>query len=73
MKKAAILLGLFALSGCASPQTETVYLAQGDKRAQCGPYFRGIGSPYTMGVAEQNLRACVNDYQSQGYTRTAGP
>lgn len=73
MKK-LVILGVLAVSGCTTPQTEVIYLANSaGQKAQCGPYFRGIGSNYTMNVAEQNLRDCVNDYQKQGYSRTPGP
>jgi hypothetical protein len=63
------------LTGCADmmPATETVYLAKtGSPGVQCGPYRPTMGDN-DMSRPERALRACVADYQAQGYQRIAAP
>lgn len=75
MKKYAIL-ACFLLSSCAV-ETETVTLAKGSSRVQCGPYsgtagnFRG--QEHKAALLESRMRDCVSDFQRQGYERVASP
>ena len=62
-----LTLGVLALPiGCA---TETVYLrlANTGHTVKCGPY--GYIHPHYKAVAFAQERACIRDYQRQGYER----
>lgn len=71
MRKMAFL-ALLGLAGCAAP-SETIYLARGADRVQCGPYKE---EPFAVGdqapILEKRLRDCVSDFQRQGYQRVSG-
>lgn len=69
--RAVVLALALACAGCSSmiPETETIFLAKGDERVQCGPYRPDLMADDNMGRAESNLRNCVEDYQTQGFKR----
>lgn len=54
-----------ALSACTT--SETVHLARGMDRVQCGPYT-AVGN---VNNSQRILRDCVEDFLRQGYERTA--
>ena len=72
-----VFIALLGLAGCAEP-TETIYLARGEQRVQCGPYkavnnvaraFAPESATPQVVEAEYKLRNCVSDYQRQGFNR----
>lgn len=68
MNKGAFI-ALLALAGCAAP-TEAIYMAKGTERVQCGPYKEEpMARGDQTGILDARLRACVSDYQRQGYNR----
>ena len=65
---------LVAITGCAvlGPAGETVFLSNGSgQTVQCGPYNVGIRTLAVLRM--ERLRACVEDYQRQGYERVPAP
>lgn len=62
-----LLLSVLLLGACS---TEAVKLhnPQTGETVQCGPYGWGAGVGNQKNAVYQ-LRACVVDYQQQGYTR----
>jgi hypothetical protein len=68
----ALTMAALALTACASP-TETIYLAKGTERVQCGPYKDDlIGNTGGVNGLERRLRQCVEDYQKAGFQRVPG-
>lgn len=74
MKKAVILTSLLSLTGCVAQQTETIFMAMaGAADVKCGPYPTDVITSEGPTMANQKLRACVSDFQRQGYNRVSPP
>jgi hypothetical protein len=61
---------LALLAGCVKDAVILVH-PQSGKEAQCGPYyFTGMSSGiFSKAAADERERACISDYQQQGYER----
>lgn len=70
--RALLIAGICgALAGCATVQTEKIYLRNAaGMTVTCGPYFN---ANLAAGAAAQRESQCISDYQRQGYERAPGP
>ena len=71
MKRIVGLLLVLILAGCVSSETVTLRKADGDT-VTCGPYTATGRFGQRDRLALAKLRACVGDYQRQGYERVPG-
>lgn len=67
MKKYGALLVF--LAGCASSETVYMQNAKGE-RVQCGPYRAYGNIPAANNSTFEQLRACMGDFERQGYSRS---
>ena len=76
MKRFTLALVALLVSGCLST-TEIVHLknSQTGQVIQCGPYdlYDISKGGKIANAAREDLRYCVNDYQSQGFVRVPKP
>ena len=73
MKRAILISLAFFVTACAS--SEVVYLKnhKTGQAVKCGPYTKYGNIPAANETTLQELRYCVNDYQSQGFVRVPKP
>ncbi len=65
-----VLMACLMLAGCA---TEAISLiSPSGEKVQCGPYSMKVTDDNMIGP-DMRLRACVNDFQRQGYKRAGDP
>lgn len=62
------ILGALLLSGCASSETVSMRNASG-QTVTCGPYTSYGNIPAANRSTFEQLRACMDDFERQGYKR----